>query len=482
MPSPSDLYSRWSLAMRRGRVFTAGDRAGVAVSGGQDSVLLLHFMRQLASEEGFRTAAVHFNHRLRGAESNEDERFVALAAGELKIDYLHAGADVSRIAHDRKQNLEATARELRYRYFFSLIRQGKLSLVATAHTANDQAETLLLRLLRGAGTRGLGGIYPALRGGIVRPFLQITRAEVEKEVRKRGLTFRFDRSNLDLRFTRNKVRIKLLPLLEKEFNPRIVPLLAGLADRSRDDEAWIEHQAAELSRPWRVREGREERIAIRAWRELHPALGRRVLRQMIEAAVGGLNGITSLHLEELRRWSASAQSGKALFLPAGIEACREFEWLAIRQANGNSAPRAYSLAIVPPAKADVGGILLKFNVVEVTETPQDNALSNPGWTYNRISQYVYIDLDKFKGDLLLRNWRPGDRFRPAGRASARKVKELFLERRIPSAQRASWPVLLCGEEIVWVRGFPPCASAAVTDSTRRALRIEEAASETAAPR
>ena len=255
-----DLYTRWWQEMRRKNFFRAGQRVGVAVSGGPDSVLLLHFMKILASEVGFTLAAVHFNHRLRGAESDGDEALVRDLAASLQIEYLRRDADVGGVARERRGNLEAVARELRYRFFFSLIDHGRLEVVATAHTASDQAETVLLRLLRGTGTRGLGGIYPVLEGKVVRPFLSLTRAQVMQEIAARGIPYRVDSSNHNTGLRRNKVRAELLPLLAKEYNPQIVTLLNQLADRARDDEACLERMARERAQPWRVRDGREERI------------------------------------------------------------------------------------------------------------------------------------------------------------------------------------------------------------------------------
>ena len=226
-----DLYTRWSAEIRRKKYFHAGQRIGVAVSGGPDSVLLLHCMHKFAGESGLTLAAVHFNHRLRGAESDGDEALVRSLAETLHVDYLRAEGDVGRVARERRGNVEAIARELRYRYFFSLVDQGRLDLVATAHTANDQAETVLMRLLRGTGTRGLGGIYPLLEGKVVRPFLSLTRAEVMAEIASRKLAYRVDSSNLNLRLQRNKVRAELLPMLAKEYNPEIFTLLNQLAER-----------------------------------------------------------------------------------------------------------------------------------------------------------------------------------------------------------------------------------------------------------
>jgi tRNA(Ile)-lysidine synthase len=234
-----DLNARWALEMRSRAYFHPGQRVGVAVSGGPDSVLLLHFMEMLARELKFTLAVVHFNHQLRGPESDGDEAFVRGLATSLQIDYLRGQADVGRAARERRGNLEGVARELRYRYFSSLVDQGRLDLVATGHSANDQAETVLMRLLRGTGTRGLGGIYPQLADKVVRPFLGLTRAEVVQEIAARGIPYRVDSSNLNVRLLRNRVRMELLPLLAREYNPQIIALLNQFADRARDDEDFL---------------------------------------------------------------------------------------------------------------------------------------------------------------------------------------------------------------------------------------------------
>src|SRR5947209_2342092 len=244
MPRESGVYAKWSLEMTRSGLFRPGERVGVAVSGGGDSVLLLDFMTRFALKGGFKLAVVHFNHHLRGAESDADESFVRGLAGARGIEFFGGGADV----------------------------QSKL--------------------------------------------------------RARKIDFRLDSTNLDTRLARNKVRASVLPLLEKEFNPAVVRLLKDLATRARDDEAYLEQQARERARPWRVREGMEEKIPLSPLEDFHPAMERRVLRQMIAAARGSLRGVTYDHVEALRRFVAEAQSGRRLVLPS-LMARKEFDWLVI---------------------------------------------------------------------------------------------------------------------------------------------------------
>jgi len=465
MSQRPDSYARWSLEMRRKEFFHPGQRVGVAVSGGPDSVLLLHFLRLLAPNLGLTLAAVHFNHHLRGAESDGDEAFVRGLAEALGFDYLRGEADVARVARERRRNLEAVARELRYRFFFSLVDQGRLDRVATAHTASDQAETVLLRLLRGAGTRGLGGIYPLLEGKVVRPFLCLTRAEIMQEIGARRLEYRVDSSNLNPRLQRNKVRRELLPFLERVFNPEIIPLLKQLADRARDDEACLERQARDRAHPWRVREGSEERIPIRPLREFPPALARRVLRQMLQAVRGSLRGLTHAHVEALLRFAAEAQSGKSQLLPGGVIARKEFAWLVLSPTPHPRENTGFSYAVVIPGELTVPelGCTFRFKILN---------RDDPGRAYNQ-DKLARFDPQKLPGQLFLRNWRAGDVFCPMGSRGVRKLKELFRERRIPEVRRKLWPVLACGSQIVWVRGFPPGGPVAASGETRQVLVVEE---------
>jgi len=451
--------------MRRSGLARAGDRIGVAVSGGADSVLLLALMKQLAGTLGLVVSAVHFNHHLRGAESDEDERFVRELASRLGVEFIQGEGDVARRAREKRRNLEATAREMRYRFFFSLVHGGRLDKVATAHTANDQAETLLLRLLRGAGTRGLAGIYPVLDGKIIRPLLGLTRPEVEAELARRKLDFRTDSSNLDLRLRRNKIRSELLPRLQSDFNPEAVSLLASLADRAREDEDFLEHQARERAAPWRVREGGEEKFPVRPLLELPRALARRVIRQMLLAAGGRLSGVTHRHLESLIQLAVEAQSGRRVKLPGDLEARREFDWVIVGRRPAASFSSEYAYSVHPPAEIDLpqAGVTLRFKIVEGGGVER---------AYNADGS-VSLDAGKLAGELVLRNWHAGDRFQPSRARKSLKVKELFRRQKIGEASRRGWPVLVSGAELVWVRGMPVAASVAPGENSRTLLVIEE---------
>jgi tRNA(Ile)-lysidine synthase len=466
MPHRSDLYSRWGLAVKRSAHFRAGQRVGVAVSGGPDSILLLHFMHLYAREAALKLAVVHFNHKLRGEESDADEQFVKQQAAELGIEFVRSEPEGGAEARPKRRNLEAAARDLRYRLFFSLLNRGRLDKIVTGHTADDQAETVLLRLLRGSGTRGLGGIYPALGGGkILRPFLSLTRNDIERELEERKLAFRTDSTNRELRFQRNRIRHELLPLLKKNFNPEIARLLAELSDRARDDEESLEQLAHERALPWRVREGKEEKIPVRALVELPAAIQRRVLRQMVQAVKGDVRGITHRHLESLRQLAAGAQSGRKLLFPGGLEARRDFDWLVVARGVKRNSVREFCVAVEMPGEVSVPELGTVFSL-KLIEADAQRKTYNKGWIEG-------LDPQKLPGKLTLRSWRPGDYFRPSGSRKVRKLKELFGRQKIPAGLRKWWPVLESGSEIVWVRGFAVASLAAATPASKQVIVIEE---------
>lgn len=465
MPTLKDIYHRWLAETRKHPFAHAGDRIGAAVSGGPDSVLMLEFLVQMAGDAGFQVAVVHFNHHLRGAESNEDENFVRELAERHGVPFFRGEARVAEEARKRRRNLEATAREFRYRFFLGLIRQGKVDKVATAHTLDDQAETVLLHILRGTGTRGLGGIHRSLQDKVVRPFLEVTRAEIETEIARRNLPFRIDSTNLDTRFRRNKIRRELLPLLEREYNPEIKRLLSEMAARAREDEAWLDQQARERGGAWRLRENGAEKISRTALGNMPPTLARRVLRQMLREVAGSLAGATHRHIEAIYDFALESQSGKGVQLPRGLTARIEFDWLILSRETGNEKPPEYVYIVEVPCTIEVPeiGRAMTFKIVGAKDS--DRGYNGREWPN--------LDPLKVPARLTLRNWRPGDRYCPSGSQKSVKVKELFRRHRVPLGERSHRPVLDSEQGIVCVRGLPAAAWAAAKRESGKILVISE---------
>jgi tRNA(Ile)-lysidine synthase len=264
--------------------------------------------------------------------------------------------------------------------------------------------------------------------------------------------------------------LELFPWLQKGFNVDVVPLLKTLADRAREDEDYLEEQAKVRAQPWRVREGNVERIPVRPLMDFPRALARRVMRQMILASSGSLRGITHQHLAALYRLATNTQSGGCLPLPGNVLARREFDWLCLGPGPSGVKGEDFACAVQPPATVEVPhiGVRLRLKIVGVEEI---------GRAYNSRSTADLVDPLKLAGELVVRNWRAGDRFQAQGHRGYLKLKELFRQRRIPVDQRRHWPVLESGKEIVWVRGFPVASSFAVSPASLQAIAICEEAVE-----
>ena len=540
------LAERVLSHIRRQELLRAGDRVGVAVSGGIDSVALLRLMLEVRGELGIVLSVVHFNHKLRGAESEADERFVADLAREHGLEFFGDNDDVARIAAEERISLEAAARDVRYGFFRYLLGsegctsgaeaqiqtdpadrsaesaappKSVLTKVATGHTLDDQAETVLMRMIRGAGMRGLGGIHARIVveddngdvcGEIVRPLLVFRRRELEQYLKDIGQGWREDSSNDDDAFTRNRVRRLLLPLLEKEFNPSVRENLAELAEIARGEEDYWENEVAgwmgtavhwsepewarvvseptgliqisapkppeskkqgdasakrsTLAAPNAARMGHTQdpdlksRIDTAPWLVANAAVDRvwflgepGAVQRRVARAVGEHAGIPLefKHVEEILEFAAKeGQPDKELSLPLGWRVrCQRNELLFLTPDLRDPAPQQdyeYSLTIPGQIAIHEAGL-----TIEVRNVPaKDEAHYNPD---------ELLDADALPGPLRVRNWRAGDRFWPAHTKSAKKIKELLQGHHVPAPERRRWPVVVSGDEIVWVRDFAACA-------------------------
>ena len=478
-------------------MLVAGNRVGVAVSGGADSVALLRLLDRLRDELGITLAVVHFDHALRGAESNADAMFVAELASALKLEFVAACEDVGAEASRQGWNVEDAARRLRYAFFDRVINEGKATHIAVAHTADDQAETLLAHLMRGTGPTGLAGIYP-MAGAIVRPLLGTRRESLREYLRANGQTWREDSTNRDVRRTRAHIREQLLPWLERDFSGEIVAHLGELARLAREEgifwDALVEDRFQALAR----RDGDDVRVAARDMLtplELQMADGRnrtsrkynefgplrtlteRLIRRLYEEVRGDRRELSANHVVQVMRLASGSSSGHHLELPGGVIVRRTFGELifscreTIRQPKGDGTakqPSTYEYIVSLP--------LCRTATVSIPELGKCFRLKVIDWPVTESDTRKdanALDADLLRSPLILRNWRPGDAYRPHGRRHERKLKSMFLEGRIPSGERAAWPVLESGGRVIWAQGMPAAEDFRVRENTRMGFVIEE---------
>jgi len=615
--SVHSLAERLLSPLRRQELLTAGDRVGIAVSGGIDSVALLRILLELRGELGIVPSVVHFNHKLRGEESDADQEFVATLARQFDLEFFVAGKGVAQHAADEHVSVETAARDLRYGFFRYLLGAGRspsraeaqiydgceepsaesaappqseaasrsgpqglkpdsfvpakgatevvpfpasfrhepslpnpslanhplptpsfpsppfpdaslpgssasnpalpgapparsaasdaresdssragsrLDKIATGHTLDDQAETVLMRLIRGSGVRGLGGIHPRIlvedddgeiSGEMVRPLLTIRRRELEQYLKDISQTWREDSTNTDERFTRNRVRKLVLPLLEQEFNPAVAENLAELAEIARGEQDYWENEVSgwlgttvqwtqpEWARPVSTETGLVQisgggpgavssqeadlcmRIDSAPWLVMNASVSRiwflgepvAVQRRLVKA-IGENAGVPLefKHVEEVLRVAAEDRAtGKEVSLPLGWKLVLEPEELVFVTPDlRDPLPSLdYEYPLPVPGRA---AVCEAGSSIEARPIPAGaEAAYNPDHLLNA---------ESLPGPLRVRNWRPGDRFWPAHTKSPKKIKELLQERHVAQPERKSWPVVVSGDEIVWVRGFP----------------------------
>jgi len=419
-----------------------GLRLAVGVSGGADSVALLRALHARGAALGLVLHAAHLHHGLRGAEADGDLEFVRALGAKLGLPFHEGRVDVAAEADNAGESIEEAARRLRYGWFRQLMASGEVEAVATAHTRDDQAETVCAKFLRGAWTEGLSGIHPAVEfaeGRIVRPLLGAARAEVEEYLKALGQGWREDSSNRQLTYTRNRIRHELLPLLEG-WNPQIKEHLAQMAELAREEEAWWAGEIARVG-PQILMAGRPVRGGGRASADglaldvtrlaaLAPALQRRLLRYAAEQMGAALDFQAT---EALRALALDGRAGQRRELAQGLRAERTPRELRLSIQAATGTPAAipeYSAPIPGEIVASAFGIRLRIEV----GAAQQGAQLAPDRTAT------------------LRNWRPGDRVHLRYSGGPRKVKEVLERLRVTGSSRAIWPVLEVGGRIVWMKG------------------------------
>jgi len=430
---------------RKQDLLRPGDRVGIAVSGGSDSVALLRLMLELRAEIGLVTSVVHLNHQLRGVESDADEVFVREMAEAHGVEFISERRDVKAHAAKKHVSLEAAARELRYEFFSEVLGRGCWK-IATAHTLDDQAETVLLKLARGAGTRGMAGIWPkrtlsppviseGKSASIVRPLLSTRRSALREYLVELGQTWREDSSNRDLRHTRNRIRHGILPRLERHVNPNVHRALAETAEIARaEEEYWTQEIERLLPQVWKA-DAQGGSIDRKLLQRFPLAVRRRLLRAAAESLgldlqcehVEGTLGLreTGSRFFLVRRWSAQLHGGEVKFR---------------KRARADLNYR-YELCVpgktsVPEAGVEIEAVLLAG--AGASETSNIKAV---------------LDC-RFEGkNLTVRSWQPGERFWPSYSKQPRKIKELLQDRHITGDEKQRWPIIAAGDEVVWMSGF-----------------------------
>ncbi|MSQ47469.1 MAG: tRNA lysidine(34) synthetase TilS [Deltaproteobacteria bacterium] len=427
---------------------------GVAVSGGPDSVALLGALATLAEEDRLSLTVLHVNHHLR-QEADDEQRLVERLAAQWQLPCVVA----TLTPPEKRSAIEAWARAERYRFFQMTCANLALHAVVLAHTVDDQAETVLFRLLRGSARRGLGGIPPRRALGeawILRPLLDCARHEVMEYLHAQQLPYAVDPSNADWRYSRNKIRHRLLPLLAREFSPRVRHHLAALATTFREEEAWLDAQAT-------AGRGRVQIaptiLSLSRFAAEPEALHTRILRQWLEEN-GLASDLTFFHLRALRALSRPSHRG-SVDVPGNRRVRREGDALVIADRGKRVPPIPYNFLLLPGNELVVGEGAYRVVLSPLREWQGGFAQVRAETLWQ-----AFFDGDAVRAGVFVRTCAPGDRVRPLGMHGHKKVHDVFVDTKVPAVHRATWPVVVVGADIAWVPGCVRGEVAKVTATTR----------------
>lgn len=445
----------------------------LAVSGGVDSVVMTDICQKLNGEMGLTLCMAHLNHGLRQFYSERDEAFTRRLALSRGIPFMSQRADVPAYAKEHKLGLEEAARKLRYAFLHEAAQQFDCARIALAHHIQDNAESILLNLMRGAGLTGLNGIRPKRTDGIVRPLLCLERPEIEAYAQAAHLDFVTDHTNDYLDFKRNRVRHVLLPEMQTNFNPQIVLALSRLGDIVHSENAWADDIAYEwLSKNSRaVENGLGWKLAD--FNTLPEALARRVVRQAVFQAKGDRRRLELQHVAAIMELAANPAPVKRLDLPDNILVVKQAGRLQIlrmqqplRQIKLPEETENYDYTLVPGQTLEIPQIGMRLvcrNTDNKNAVLQANALQN----------LAFFDIKKLVLPLHVRNYRKGDKLNPLGATGHTKLKKLFINAKVPAHQRKTWPLLVNGNnEILWTIGLRLSNTAKISDVCADFIAVE----------
>jgi tRNA(Ile)-lysidine synthase len=442
-------------------MLTPGEHVLVAVSGGADSTALLRCLHKLAASFPLSLTAAHLNHRLRGKESDDDEDFIRRICADWGIPFVSEGIEIRQPAAEAKQNLEEFARERRNDFLRRMARRVNAQKIAVGHTMNDQAETALFRFIRGSGLQGLSSIHPVVDGLVVRPLLECARDSIRKYLKQHVVSYREDSSNTDLRYARNRIRQELLPYLEKNFNPRLVSILARETALAREAWSFVESQAMEAFQSLHRRTDDGLLLKIDRLFELHPALQKQVLRQALKACLGSLRGIASIHIHNIISLCADGQSGDQIGIPHRGIAIRQFDSLLLSNKSSH-AIAAYAHTLEIPGECSVPETNAVFRC-SICVAPDQKTMRE-----KRFIQ-AFLNSSHLPQSLLIRSRKPGDRY---GGSGHRKVKKMLIDNKIPQLHRFALPMIVAGNSVIWIPGFRPARDFEATPESPTCVLIE----------
>ena len=458
--------------IHRHRMLETGDAVLVGVSGGADSVSLVHILAEISSLFSLGLGIAHLNHCLRGEESDRDEHFVRDLAEKLSLPCFVGRKDADAYRQKHSLSPEEAAREIRYDFLNATAREKGFNRIALGHHADDNAELILMFLLRGSGPAGLSGIPPAREKKYIRPLMDLSRPDILAYMEEKNAAYVTDSSNSDSKYLRNRVRHELIPHLKTHYSPGIVPTLNRVSEILRDEEQWLSGITEELFQKILISAEKNTIVlSVSGLGEMQTAAQRRVLRHALSCVKGNLRGITFAHTEKILSVLRPDEECRFLDLPDRIRVTKQGNLLCF-------SAEAESLRKLGKKKSGPVPFFCTVNapgIIRIRETGAALIFSLPDQipaVWEAGGSTAFFDREKAAFPLVIRNFQDGDRFRPLGMQGTQKLKKYFADHKIPREKRAKCPIVLSAGRIIWVAGHRIDDSAKVTSQTEKVLKAE----------
>ena len=443
-------------------MLSEGDRVVVGISGGADSVALLHVLKELRESIGIELFGAHINHGLRGSDAKADADFSKELCNKWGVPFFLKEVNVKALSENWKKSEEEVGRWIRYSFFNEVLAQIHGNLIATAHHKNDQAETILFHIIRGTGMQGLSGMKPIRDGLLIRPLLDVSRKEIDDYIQEQGLAYRVDSTNANFTYTRNRIRNELIPTIIADFNPSIVDGLARMGNIIQEEDGFITQYCNDLYKECSVQTDEYVDLHIDKLNTYHSAIRKRLIRLALSAVKKDLEGIGYYHIEDIVALSTQSHVGAILTLPGGIRVKKGYEYLRFIKTREKKVIAPFDVPLDIPGVVYIESLQLMITTEQLTQK-SDLIFA---------TECIYIDRNVVRGDLRIRQRRNGDRFKPLGVNGTKKLKDYFIDKKIPREERDSIPLLVDEDNIIWVVRYQLSEDYKITPLTKDILKLK----------
>lgn len=455
------IFDRVVDTIDKHNMISYGDKIIVGLSGGPDSVCLLHILNRLKESRNLKIYAAHLNHQIRGIEAQKDALFVSELCDSLEIPVFIKSVDVPKYCEEKGLSLEEGARNIRYDMFYEIKRRTGANKIAIGHNMNDQAETVMMRIMRGTGLQGLRGIEYTRENGIIRPILDIERKDIEAYCEQHELHPKIDQTNLESIYTRNRIRLELLPYMQEHFNSNVVESIVRLSNSMKSDGDYLDSEAMKAYDEVATLDDKAVDVNVEKLSGYHEAIQSRIIRYAIKDVLGDTNFVDQKHIEDVMQLIDTSKNGKMLNLPRGVFAYRRADSIlfTLEEIKEDEIEYSYHVPKDGFIKIKELGILVDSDVITIEKYR----------SLKKDSSVKAVDFDKIKGGITVRNRQPGDKIKLKG--GTKKIKDLFIDLKIPREMRNRVPIVVDGEEVILAGEYRMNENYKIDENTKKVLKL-----------